>query len=111
MTVRPEFTRVRPAVPPGVRRCPCCCWQPGDPDHPLGLCPECRVCLHCESAPTAGGNGLCAACAGNFSIRVLYRRGRKFDPAWEQHLRRLTRWYQQQLAGRERPDPPKAAGA
>lgn len=109
--MRPTFTRSRPPTPAGRPRCPCCWWQPRDPDHPLGLCPECRVCLHCECAPAASGHGLCAVCVQNFSVRVLYRRGRKFDPAWEQHLRALTRYYQQQLAGRETPSPPEAAGA
>ncbi len=107
--MRPTFSQG--PLPPAAdgRRCPCCHWHPLDPSHPLNLCDECRVCLHCECRPSDTILGLCAACARSRFIHTLYERGRKFDPAWEQHIRRLTRWYQHEMAARG--GHAKAAGA
>jgi hypothetical protein len=50
------------------------------------------ICLHCERAPAASRLGLCRACHAVRGIRLLYlRRRRDWTPAWEMHLRRLTR--------------------
>ena len=109
--MRPRFVpRPRP-TPADVPRCPCCRWLPRDPEHPAGYCAECRVCQHCERRPTASELGLCEACGSKYQIRALYRRGQEFDPAWEQHLRRLARWYRQQMVAKQPQKPTDAAGA
>lgn len=95
--MRPAFQPGRPPLPGGAKPCPCCQWRAHAEEHSLGLCVECRVCLHCGDEPTTSLLGLCAACEGNSCVRHLYARDREFDPAWEQHLRQLTRWYQAQL--------------
>ena len=50
-----------------------------------------RVCEHCEAAGEVDRRGLCRACREVDGIRVLYVRRRGWTPAWEEHLRRLTR--------------------
>lgn len=50
-----------------------------------------QVCEHCDQADLLDPCGLCPVCRTVESIRVLYEHGRNWSPAWEQHLRRLTR--------------------
>ena len=49
------------------------------------------VCLHCEQPGEVDHLELCATCAAERVVRVLYLRRRGWTPAWEEHLRRLTR--------------------
>ncbi len=109
--MRPRFVpRPRP-TPVDVPPCPCCRWHARDAEHPAGFCAECRVCQHCEQRPTVSKLGLCERCSAHNQIRVLYRRGQDFDPAWEQHLRQLAQWYRRQMAARQARRPSGAAGA
>lgn len=48
-------------------------------------------CVHCEREAERNDVGLCPACRAVETIRVLYVRRRGWTPAWERHLRRLTR--------------------
>ena len=48
-------------------------------------------CLHCERNQATTPLGLCARCAANEGIAVVYERRRGWSPEWERHLIELTR--------------------
>jgi len=48
-------------------------------------------CVHCERLAEIDEQGLCPRCRAIPSVVVLYLRRRGWTPAWEAHLRELTR--------------------
>lgn len=52
---------------------------------------ELPCCEHCEKPAGRDELGLCARCASQEAVRVLYTRRRGWTPEWEEHLRRLRR--------------------
>jgi hypothetical protein len=55
------------------------------------------TCVHCEAGPAVNRLGLCVACNSLPRVRALYVRRRGWTPAWEAHLRELTRRAQARL--------------
>ena len=54
-------------------------------------------CLHCERPAEVNELGLCARCQATPTVAVLYLRREGWTPAWEEHLRLLTRRAKQKL--------------
>jgi hypothetical protein len=80
----------------------CRCCQRRKSVNAIGLCDDCAICLHCEKQPAVTDLGLCQRCHDRECIRNLYERRDHWTPAWEMHLRRLTRHIQRELKKRRR---------
>jgi len=48
------------------------------------------VCLHCEAAPQEHYLRLCRQCAAVRGIRIVYKKSRRWTPAWDAHIQRLV---------------------